>query len=57
MTAEERKAIAMRVKWWPPTCHAYPKCCAYHEGFDDALALLQHTAAPHLWSIEPPRQR
>lgn len=54
MTPEERKAIAMRQDtpdWWvecPSVCEErYPRCCAYHEGFDDALGLLVPNATWH----------
>lgn len=44
MTPEERKAIVMRPgKKWSiadPACERlYPKCCTYHEGFDDGLLI------------------
>ncbi len=46
MTPEERKAIAMRQDSYDQFCRRlYPKCCAYHEGFDDALALLVRRGA------------
>ncbi len=52
MTPEERKAIAMRQAGTGPhglpnACERlYPNCCAYHEGFDDALALLVSNGIP-----------
>lgn len=44
MTPEERKAIAMRHHHgcsYAGDEYYYPNCCAYHEGFDAALALLE----------------
>ena len=50
MNLEERKALARRygLGWEHEVftvCEKYyPKCCQYHEGFDDALAdLLEET--------------
>lgn len=46
MNLEERRAIAMRQHSDGFVEHLhrrYPRCCAYHRGFDAALALLVPT--------------
>lgn len=62
MTPEERKAIAMRQgekQEWASLCERrYPKCCSYHEGFDDALGMLEQVGEGRcpLYTIEPPEK-
>lgn len=55
MTPEERKALAQRhyrEHSEPLGVGIYPECCSYHEGFDDALALLELRDYEH--SVDDP---